>query len=861
MPEFPWSAAVDDVVAGLQVEVTRGLSSREAVRRRRLGGPNVLRRIRTRSAWAILWDQLRSVITLLLLVGAALSFAFGETLDGSAIMAVILLNTAIGFTTEIRAFRSMESLRRLAAVTTRVRRDGVVREVPAQDLVPGDLVVFEAGDVVTADLRLIQASRVQATEAALTGESAPVPKQQEPVPQDAALGDRRSMLFSGTAVTRGAGEGLVVATGMRTELGNISSLVEAAEAQETPMAKRLDRLGQWLAWASLGLAALVGIAGILSGKETFLVVETVIALAVATVPEGLPIVATMALARGMWRMARRNALIEQLPAVETLGSTTVILTDKTGTLTEDKMTVTRLRLADRDVEVTGESIELSGQEPLRQALLIGALCNDAELHDSTGTGDPMELALLEAARKAGLRRPDLLADLPEVREEAFDPAVQMMATFHRSPQGYLVAVKGAPEAVMECCEIEEAWRKRWSDWQDRMAAEGLRVLALATKTTGHKEENPYEGLRLVGLVGLMDPPRTRVREAIDACRQAGIRVVMVTGDHPATAMSVGRAVGLVPREDHAPVAAGSILGSDLDRLAPEESLRAGIIARTSPEQKLRLIERYQDAGEVVAMLGDGVNDAPALKKADIGIAMGVRGTQVAREAAAMILRDDELATIPVAVEQGRVIFSNIRKFVIYLLSCNLSEILTVGAAAAVNAPLPILPLQILFLNLVTDVFPALALGVGEGTETTMQLSPRRRGEPVLDRRHWRRILGFSLLIAVPVLVAFVLARRVLGMEPAGAVTVSFLTLAFSQLTHLFNMADTASPIWRNEVTRNRWAWGALALCTGLLLSAVYLPGLAEVLQVQPPGAQGWLLVVTMSLVPWIGGSLWRAFRR
>ncbi|MGD8859228.1 MAG: cation-transporting P-type ATPase [Myxococcales bacterium] len=877
----PWSQHTADVLTALDVAPERGLRAHEIQARRRAQGANVLRRTAPRPLLGILVAQLRSFIVLLLAAAATISLAFGQLAEGIAVVAVIVINTAIGFFTELRAVRSMEALRALGSVHTRVRRNGRGRRIPADQVVVGDLVLLEAGDVVTADLRLVEASRLQANESSLTGESVPVTKDVKPVAADAPLGERASMLFKGTSVTRGTGVGVVVAVGMGSELGRISALIEGGEDEETPLERRLEGLGRTLAWLSLGFVVLVAGAGALGGKPLLLVVETAIALAVATVPEGLPIVATVALARGMWRMARRNALIEHLPAVETLGSTSIILTDKTGTLTENQMTVTRLLLPGRNVEISGTGLSTDGtltqdgapldattDRAVRELLALAALCTDAELHpDSTAVGDPMEVALLVAAEKVGLKLAELRARRPELREEAFDPQTRMMATFNRRDDGIEVAVKGAPEAVIAACRrvdaadgsraLDAAAREGWVQQAHALGDAGMRVLAVASKTATDETEAPYSGLTLQGLLALVDPPRMDVRSALDTCAAAGIRVVMVTGDQAGTAGHVARELGLAR-------GAAAMAGADIDRAAQggadarQRLLGSGVIARCSPEQKLRLLQMHQESGAVVAMIGDGVNDAPALHRADIGVAMGQRGTQVAREAADMVLRDDRFQTITVAIEQGRAIFDNIRTFVVYLISCNLSEILCVGLSSLAGAPLPILPLQILFLNLVTDVFPALALGVSEGHRNIMRQPPRDPKEPFLAAVHWRRIAGFSVLLTAPVLASLAIARLLLDMDTARAVTVSFATLAMGQLAHVFNMPAAGAPLLVNHVTRNPWVWGAVTLCVVLVALGVYVPLLANVLQTRDPGLEGWLVVLALGATPALVGLPLRA---
>jgi P-type Ca2+ transporter type 2C len=901
----PWTREWREIAEQLSVDPEQGLSKSEAQKRLEKYGPNRLREAERKSTWQIFIEQFKSLIMGLLAAAAVLSFAFGEIVEGGAIVIVILINAVIGFVTELRAVRSMEALQELSSVDAKVRRDGQATEIPAEEIVPGDVVILQGGDVITADLRLIEASKLQADESALTGESAPVGKVTSPIEdEDTPLAERESMAFKGTAVTRGAGEGIAVATGLATELGQISSLVAEAEEEATPLEVRLEKLGRKLIWVTLGIAVIVAISGIIAGRDLLLMVETAIALAVASVPEGLPIVATVALARGMWRMAQRNALINKLSSVETLGATNVILTDKTGTLTENRMTLTRISLAGATFEITGRGLATEGDfhrangeeneadaidpqedERLQRFLEIGVLCNDAsfsitgdtgegaaEEGDAATVGDPLEVALLVGGAKTGMIREELLEKLPEAREVAFDADVKMMATYHELPDasGYRVAVKGALEAVIEAAtqiwteegrqELTEEQRETWHARNQALAEEGLRVIAMAFKEVDATEVEPYENLTFLGLAALLDPPREEVRDSIKACQDAGIDVVMVTGDQPATARTVALEVGLICDED-ARVVYGQNLKSVEDLTAEErdEILAAPIFARVSPKQKLDLIAVHQNSGAIVAMTGDGVNDAPALKKADIGVAMGQRGTQVAREAADMILKDDAFSSIVTAVEQGRVIFNNIRKFVLYLLSCNVAEIMIVGLASVANAPLPIRPLQILFLNLITDVFPALALGVGEGDPHIMEHSPRDPQEPILTRSHWIAITGYSTLITVGVLSVLALALTRFGMARERAVTLSFLTLAFAQLWHVFNMRDTDSGFLRNDITQNPYVWGALALCTVLLLIAVYVPFLADLLSLAQPGATGWALILVGSLMPWAVGQILHAF--
>jgi len=874
----PWTKSANELLEKYSVSANDGLSDSDVKERKKRFGPNLLRETKTKSRWQVLVEQFKSLIIGLLAVASILSFIFGDLAESFAIIIVIIINAAIGYFTEIRAIRSMEALRRLSRVDTRVRRNGKTELVAAKELVPGDIIILEGGDIITADARILKASRLQVDESSLTGESVPVAKTEEKLDQDTPLADRANMLYKGTAVTRGSCRGVIVATGLQTELGQISELVAEAEKQATPLEKKLDRLGHNLLWVTLIIASIITILGIIRGKEIFLMIETGIALAVAAIPEGLPIVATIALARGMLRMARRNVLINRLASVETLGATNVICTDKTGTLTENKMTVTELTLESGRVELNSPDASepksnKDYQVIIEEALKIGALCNNASLSDteqSDGIGDPLEIALLIAGKNAGLDKKSLLEKMPLKKEEAFDSSSKMMATFHEDDEGLYVAVKGAPESVIDVCDkirtpdgtasMTEETRSRWTDLNNEMAGDGLRVLAVASKQAGSTEEAPYENLTLVALLGLEDPPRSDIHESIKLCHEAGIKVVMITGDQPVTARSIAYSVGLTTDEN-----ADVIHGRDIEE--PDKLSKSGlkrilgalIFARVSPKQKLDLISAHQNNGAVVAMTGDGVNDAPALKKADIGIAMGQRGTQVAREAADMILKDDSFSSIVAAVEQGRVIFENIRKFVFFLLSCNVSEILVIGSASMINAPLPILPLQILFLNLVTDVFPALALGIGEGDKKIMEQPPIGSHEAIIGRKQWLYIGGYGLLITASVLGAFGIAFEYLNMDYSRAVSVSFLTLALSQLWHVFNMRDYNSGVLINEITRNRYIWGALALCVLMLIAAVYLPGLSDVMRLSHPGWDGWVVIILMSLVPLLVGQVIKIF--
>lgn len=878
LTSVPHALSVRDITALYKTSLAEGLTSGEAGARLASVGPNQITTKKPKSAAQVLLHQFDSPVVLLLLAAAVIALAFGEWKEGIAIGLVLVLNAIIGFTTEWRAARSMEALRKLGNLTTRLRRDGRSVLRPAVDIVPGDIVVLEGGDVVTADLRLLEASNLAIDESALTGESLAVDKSTAAVAPDCPIGDRSCMAFKGTSVSRGSAVGVVVATGVNTELGMISELVDTATPERSPLERQLERLSGQLIKFTLVVVAALGALGVFKGGDPFLMIEASIALAVAAIPEGLPVVATMALARGMWRMARHNALIERLSAVETLGATTVIFTDKTGTLTENNMVLQRIDCADGAYVLSPDDGRFVAQTPgesagtdracLDDILMASVLCNNAELGDGEAkhTGDPLEQALLIGAQANGMSQQDCQAHHPRRLEIAFDSTTKLMASVNQSDGGLVMWVKGAPETVLKACSkmrgpegallaLDGEALAFWNARTDEMAAGGMRVLAVATRGLGAAEDAEYAGLTFLGLLGLFDPPRADVPLALEHCRSAGIRVIMMTGDHAVTARNIAKAVTLTRDEPVVIEGANMPPVAEMSEAELERMRRADVFARVSPAQKLELITAYQKAGHIVAMTGDGVNDAPALKQADIGVAMGLRGTQVAREAAAMVLRDDAFGSIVAAIHEGRVIFRNIQRFVGYLLSCNLGEILVIGGAILVGLPLPLMPLQILFLNLVTDVFPAFALGAGEGRDNVLNRPPRDPAKPIVTGSIWIAIILQSVSIAAATLGAFLVAQSHLGMPPEAAVTVSFLTLAFAQLWHVFNMRDPRSGLLLNEITRNGFVWGALALSVVSLIAALAIPPVAEALDLTMPDAPAWLLILAMSLVPLLLGQI------
>jgi len=872
---------VDEVLAALRTSA-HGLDDAEATRRLETYGPNALRAARPTSAWKILVDQVKSVVVALLFVAAGIALFLGDPLDAAAIAAVLVVNTLIGFVTEIRARRAMEALLRLETPRASVVRNGRVREIDAAGLVPGDVIALEAGQAIPADARVLIATELRTGEAALTGESLPVDKHAEPVAEDTPLPERKSMVYKGTTVVAGTGRAVVVGTGMATELGRIGGLVGEIEEERTPLERRLDQLGRRLVWLALGVAGIVVIVNVIQGAPIGRMVETGLALAIAAVPEGLPAVSTIALAVGVRRMARRRALVRRLPAVEALGSATVICTDKTGTLTAGEMTVTTLWTVGREIAITGAGYLPEGEfredgrhiapdddEGILRILRAGTLASRADilLTDSgwVPRGDPTDAAIIIAARKAGLSRDVLLERWPVVGEVPFSSERMFLASFHQTESGETMAfVKGAPRRILELCArwatpdgeapLDEANAARILEKNAELASRGLRVLAVADGPVTATREDAVRDLTFLGFVGMIDPPAPGVRQTVQRFREAGIRTVMLTGDQKLTAEAIASDLGVLgPGEK-------TLDGRDLARLDPGALAASvgnvGVFSRVSPEDKLKIVSAYQGHGEIVAMLGDGVNDAAALKKADIGVAMGIRGTDVAKEAAAVVLQDDRFQTIGAAIEEGRVIFDNIRKFVFYLFSCNVAEVLVLLIAGIAGLPAPLLPIQILWLNLVTDTFPALSLAFEPAEPNIMRQPPRDPKAAILSGHFIRVILFYGALITAATLGAFVWG---LGGQDK-AISLSFMTLALAQIFHLGN-ARSPAPVFRpDRILANRYAVGAVVLTVGLQLLAVYWMPLRTVLGLRPLAPGDWLVIAAAALMPAIVGQALKSLR-
>lgn len=896
----------------LGVQPQQGLGDGEAAQRRESSGFNELSEGKRLSPVTLFLNQFKDFMVLVLMGATLVSGLLGEYLDAVTIVAIILLNGVLGFVQEFRAERSLRALKGLSAPTAKVVRDGSMKVIPARDLVPGDIVLLESGDRIPADVRWLQCSSVYAEESALTGESVPVAKHAEAIyAEDVALGDQKNIGFLGTMVTRGTGRAVVVRTGMDTEMGKIADLLQNTDEQETPLQHRLEQLGKILIYVSLGLTIVVVLAGILHGQPAPAMFLAGVSLAVAAIPEGLPAIVTIALALGVQRMIKRKAIVRKLPSVETLGCASVICSDKTGTLTQNKMTVTALWTGGRELEVTGEGyapvggvfekgrpVDLKNEQGLRRMMQIGALCSNAEIaetalsqprgkkkgkgdeeNDTAPTtwelkGDPTEGALVALSAKMGLTAQTLAVTFQREHEFPFDSERKLMSVIASHPGGRLLCTKGAPDVLLGNCAYilwegqvvpcTGTLRQKVLEANERMAGQALRVLGLAYRDL-RQGENPgsekeaESQLIFAGLAGMIDPPRKEVRDAIHVTRRAGIKTVMITGDHGTTAEAIANQLGILPR-------GGSVLtGSQLARMEDDELDRISdnvyVYARVSPEHKLRIVKSLQRRGHVVAMTGDGVNDAPAIKAADIGISMGITGTDVTKEASALVLGDDNFSTIVAAIEEGRSIYENIRKFIRYLLASNVGEILTMFFAMMMGLPLPLVPIQILWVNLVTDGLPAMALGVDQPEKDLMEHKPRGAKENIFARRLGWKIISRGFLIGLCTLAAFWLTLRTAPDSAAQLVqaqSVAFATLVMAQLIHVFDCRSSRSIFHRNPF-QNKYLVLAVLSSVVLMLAVMYIPVMQPVFKTVPLGLRDWALVLVMAGIPTFlmgAGSVW-----
>ncbi|QHZ46746.1 calcium-translocating P-type ATPase, SERCA-type [Bacillus sp. NSP9.1] len=869
-----------------KTSINNGLTEKEVQKRLERHGANELQEGERTSALALFFSQFKDFMVLVLVAATLISGFLGEYIDAIAIIAIIFVNGILGFFQERRAERSLEALKELSAPQVTVLREGSWIKVPSKELVPGDVVRFSSGDRIGADLRVVEAKSLEIEESALTGESLPVSKHADVFQaSDVSLGDLTNMAFMGTLVTRGSGMGVVIGTGMNSAMGKIADMLESAGNASTPLQRRLEELGKILIVAALFLTLLVVIAGVIQGHDIYSMFLAGVSLAVAAIPEGLPAIVTVALSLGVQRMIKQKSIVRKLPAVETLGCASIICSDKTGTMTQNKMTVTHVWSGGKTWNVSGigydpkgsfsmdgRDIQIKNHKSLQQVLLFGALCNSSSIIEEDGDfrldGDPTEGALLTAAKKAGFTDRYVGEHFKVVEEFPFDSTRKMMSVIVEDKSGKrFVITKGAPDVLMKRSShtlkgSREAFTKErlteTSAALERLASQALRTIAVAYKPLKETENPPLEkaesGLTFIGLFGMIDPPRPEVKKAIKECRKAGIKTVMITGDHVTTATAIAKQLGLLPP-------GGKVMdGQMLNELSQEELAETAenvyVFARVSPEHKLKIVTAYQENGHIVAMTGDGVNDAPAIKQADIGIAMGITGTDVAKEASSLILVDDNFATIKSAIKEGRNIYENIRKFIRYLLASNVGEILVMLFAMLLALPLPLVPIQILWVNLVTDGLPAMALGMDQPEGDVMKRKPRNPKEGVFARGLGWKVVSRGFLIGAATLGAFMFIYHRNPEELAYAQTVAFATLVLAQLIHVFDCRSERSIFDRNPF-ENLYLLGAVLSSILLMLVVIYYPPLQPIFHTVPILMVDWLLIIGMSAIPTflLAGSL------
>jgi len=880
---------IENTIESISSNLNTGLSNEEVLKRLEKYGPNELKEKESEGLLSKILYQFKDFLVLILIGASIVSMLVGEVKDSLVIIAIVIINATLGIIQEGRAEKALEALKKMASPNAKVIREGQLSTVPSNNLVPGDIIVLEAGDIIPADLRLIETSNLKIEEASLTGESVPVEKHGNSIfEEEIPLGDRINMAYMSTVITYGRGKGVVVETSSNTEIGKIAEMIQTFEDETTPLQKKLDQLGKYLGIGCLVICAVVFAVGLFQGRKLLDMFMISISLAVAAIPEGLPAIVTIVLALGMNKMVKRNAIVKKLLAVETLGCTTVICSDKTGTLTQNEMTVVKTCTDNNIIEVTGkgyapngefilnnESIKASELDGLNLLLTIGTLCNDATL-DYVGEddlyrilGDPTEGALVTLAEKGNLNNKDLNAKYPRVSEIPFDSQRKMMTTFHENfmEEKIVSFTKGAPDIILQRCNnifvkgkvqpLTEDLRKQILSINNSFSQDALRVLAFSFRSHNNlpKEitsESIEKDLTFVGLVGMIDPPRTEAKEAIKICKESGINTIMITGDYRETAFAIGKDLGIANSIEN------SMTGEDLNKISDEELREkvktTNVFARVAPEHKVRIVDALKYNGEITAMTGDGVNDALALKRADIGISMGITGTDVAKNTAEVILTDDNFASIVSAVEEGRIIYSNIRKFVFFLLSCNVGEILIVFLSILFNLQVPLLPIQLLWLNLITDSFPALALGVERGEPDIMKIPPRSPDEPILDKTMLSGIVVQSIALTVAVMLAYLWGLRHFdGMVIPR--TIAFTTLITAELTRAFSSRSEKYTLFKIGFFTNKTLVYATLASLALMFAVLYIPFLQPIFHTYPLGLKEWSIVLRFCIIPIIAGEL------
>jgi Ca2+-transporting ATPase len=866
-----WHAlAIAAVEQALGTDAARGLSEGEVSARLAQYGPNLLPEERRKTAFEMFLGQFKDFLVLILVAAALVSLVMQEVTDALVIIAILILNAVLGVTQERKASRALEALKKLSVPQCEVIRDGRTEQVSSEGLVPGDLVILREGGFIPADLRLTETHNLRIGEASLTGESEPAEKHADPLAGDLPLADRRNIAYAGTVATYGRGRGIVIATGIDREIGRIAQLLQQQEPEETPLQKKLAGFGKLLGILCLAICAVTFIAGIVHGMPALDMFLTAVSLAVAAIPEGLPAIVTVVLALGVYRMSHARAIVRKLPAVETLGCATFICTDKTGTLTENRMTVARSATADELLGGPGSS----SPESRRRLIEVAALSNDAHIEkvgdETRRFGDPTELALLDFAEAEGISVADIRHRHPRLAEVPFDSGRKRMSTLHEIDGARRLLTKGAPDVLLGLCSgyqagsevrpLSESERRRVHDGLEALAGQALRVLAFAWKDAAGRPKIAVEdetGLVFVGLVAMRDPPRPEARAALKEATDAGIQTVMITGDNILTARTIAGELGMLMPEDEA------LTGQQLEQMSDEELARRmpnlRVFARVWPEQKLRIVQALQADGEIVAMTGDGINDAPALKKADIGVAMGIAGTDVAKAAADVVLMDDNFATIVKAIEEGRVIFDNIRKFVTYLLACNLGEILCIFVPVLVGLGSPLVPVQILLINLVTDGLPALALGVDAAERDVMRRRPRKSTEGILNSYYISIIVFNAIFIGAAVVFSFWWGTRNYGV-PVGE-TMAFVTLAFDELWRAWSWRSARRNFWQLDPRTNLYLVGAILLSAAVVVATVAVPPLRTLFGNDPLSLAQWCIAIGLSLIPVTAYECWKVVYR